>query len=138
MNILFLCTGNSARSILGEVICNELLAGQGIAYSAGSKPVGEVNPAAIITLKNHGNSTHGLYSKNIDEFTKSSAPKIDLLISVCDNAASDCPVWLGNGEPKRLHWPMADPASVTGLTEKAAAFEDTYQILKSKLSELLS
>jgi arsenate reductase len=99
MNVLFLCTGNSARSILGEVIFNVLFSVHGRAYSAGSKPMGKVNPFALSTLQKHGHTVEGLRSKNVDEFMRDSAPAIDLVISVCDSAAQDCPVWPGKGKP---------------------------------------
>lgn len=131
MNVLFLCTGNSARSILGEVIFNAMFSTHGHAYSAGSKPVGQVNPLALSVLKTHGHAVEGLRSKNVDEFIKDDAPAIDLVISVCDSAAKECPTWLGTGNPKRLHWPLPDPK-----TEQD--FEETYQELKRKILTLLS
>lgn len=130
MNVLFLCTGNSARSILGEVIFNALFSEHGRAYSAGSKPMGKVNPFALAVLEKHGHSVEGLRSKNIDEFMQDGAPTIDLVISVCDSAANDCPVWLGQDNPKRLHWPLPDPK-----TEED--FEQTYEILKNKIADFL-
>jgi len=129
MNVLFLCTGNSARSILGEVIFNALFSAHGRAYSAGSKPIGKVNPLALSVLKTYGHAVEGLRSKNVDEFIKDDAPAIDLVISVCDSAAQDCPVWLGQGNPKRLHWPLPDPK-----TEQD--FEETYGTLKEKIAEV--
>lgn len=112
MNVLFLCTGNSARSILGEFIFNALFSAHGPAYSAGSKPVGQVNPLALSVLNRHGHNVEGLRSKNVDEFIKDDAPAINLVISVCDSAANDCPIWPGKGNPKRLHWPMPDPKTM--------------------------
>lgn len=131
MNVLFLCTGNSARSILGEVIFNALFSAHGSAYSAGSKPVGQVNPFALSLLQKYGHALEGLRSKNVDEFIKDDAPAIDLVISVCDSAAQDCPVWPGKGNPKRLHWPLPDPKAMED-------FEETYQELKRKILTLLS
>lgn len=131
MNVLFLCTGNSARSILGEVIFNEMFSAHGHAYSGGSKPVGQVNPFALSLLQKYGHAVEGLRSKNVDEFIKNDAPAIDLVISVCDSAAQDCPVWLGQGNAKRLHWPLPDPK-----TEQD--FEETYQELRRKILTLLS
>jgi len=131
MNILFLCTGNSARSILGEVIFNEMFAPHGRAYSARSKPMGIVNPLALAVLQKHGHDVEVLRSKNVDEFMTGGAPIIDLVISVCDSAANDCPVWRGKGNPKRLHWPLPDP-------EKMKDFEETYMELKRKILTLLS
>jgi len=129
MNILFLCTGNSARSILGEAIFNAMFSAHGRAYSAGSKPVGKVNPFALSTLQKHGHKVEGLHSKNVDEFIQGGVPPIDLVISVCDSAANDCPVWLGQGNPKRLHWPLPDPKTPED-------FEETYVMLKEKMSDL--
>lgn len=126
MNVLFLCTGNSARSILGEVIFNALFSAHGRAYSAGSKPMGRVNPLALSVLNRHGHNVEGLRSKNVDEFIKDDAPAINLVISVCDSAAQDCPVWPGKGTPKRLHWPLPDPKTKQD-------FEETYQKLKEKI-----
>ncbi|MCC6597789.1 MAG: arsenate reductase ArsC [Alphaproteobacteria bacterium] len=129
MNVLFLCTGNSARSILGEVIFNAMFSAHGRAYSAGSKPVGAVNPLALSVLQKHGHSVEGLRSKNIDEFIKEDAPTIDLVISVCDSAANDCPIWPGQGKPERLHWPLPDPATQED-------FERTYQVVKYRINTI--
>lgn len=137
-NVLFLCTGNSARSILGEAIFNSLFASHGYAFSAGSRPVGQVNPFALEALKNHGYDTRGFQSKNVGLFSSEDAPVMDLVISVCDSAAQDCPVWLGKGQPQRLHWPLPDPAALEDAAEKAAAFEKTYNDLKEKITALVS
>lgn len=136
-NILFLCTGNSARSILGESIFNSLFTSYGHAFSAGSRPAGQVNPAALETLKNHGHDVRSPHSKHIGIFSTEDAPAIDLVISVCDNAAEDCPIWKGKGHPQHLHWPLPDPAAVEGVAEKSAAFERTYSVLKEKISDLV-
>ena len=133
--VLFLCTGNSARSVLGEVIFNEYFSNHGRAYSAGSNPVGQVNPAAITILQSHGHDVSGLKSQNVDEFTGEGTPTIDIVISVCDNAARDCPVWPGPDKPQRLHWPLPDPAAVEGQSEKLQAFEETYNSLKERLTQ---
>ena len=138
MNVLFLCTGNSARSILGEVIFNEVFGDYGQGYSAGSKPVGQVNVTALKVLEAYGHTTENLSSKNVDSFSNDNAPQIDVVISVCDSAANDCPVWLGPGTPERLHWPLPDPAAVEDEEEKHKAFEDTYDALKQKLEEWLN
>lgn len=130
MNVLFLCTGNSARSILGEVIFNAMFSTHGRAYSAGSKPIGKVNPLALSVLQKHGYDVEGLRSKNVDEFIKDDALAINLVISVCDSAAQDCPVWPGKGNPERLHWSLPDPK-----TEQD--FEKTYVALKEKVSTVL-
>ncbi len=126
MNVLFLCTGNSARSILGEVIFNDLFSNRGRAYSAGSKPVGKVNPLALKILQKHGHNTEGLQSQSVDDFLDT---PIDMVISVCNSAANDCPVWLGKGTSKRLHWPLPDPK-----TEEE--FENIYVSLKEKISSI--
>ena len=132
-NVLFLCTGNSARSILGEVIFNEVFGVHGRGYSAGSKPAGRVNPAALAELQRRGHSIEGLSSDSVEAFCDEGAPVIDVVISVCDNAAEDCPVWPGAGTPERLHWPFPDPADVVGDEKKAAAFADVYDELLERL-----
>lgn len=130
--VLFLCTGNSARSIIAEVLMNDLHGRDFHAVSAGSQPVGAVNPGAIQVLTDQGHETAGLRSKSWDEFGGSAAPHLDTVITVCDNAAAEsCPVW--PGAPKTLHWGLADPASVQDEAGRAAAFEATYRELRRRI-----
>ncbi len=137
MNILFLCRGNSARSILGEVIFNELFSQYGRSYSAGSNPVGRVNPMALEVLREHGHNIEGLRSQNISDFVNAGAPVMDVVVSVCDNAVQDCVVWPGVGSPKRVHWPLDDPALVEDVQEKRFAFEYSYRVLKDKIGSMV-
>ncbi len=137
MNILVLCTGNSARSILGEVLINELSGGALCAYSAGSHPAGTVNPGAIDKLQRQGHSTEGLESKSWDRFSGPDAPSIDIVLTVCDNAAGEsCPVW--NGAPVTVHWGIPDPA-IGGDDGDAirAAFDSAYEQLRSRIESML-
>jgi len=135
MRILILCTGNSCRSILAEVLFNELGRGRVTAYSAGSDPAGTVNPGAISKLQEEGHSTSGLSSKSWDEFTGPDAPAIDCVITVCDNAAGEsCPVW--KGSPVAVHWGIADPADAS-IDEMDAAFELAYRQLRSRIELVL-
>lgn len=136
-NVLFLCTGNSARSIIAECILNRLGAGRLRAYSAGSFPRGEVHPAALRLLRERGHDVSALRSKSWDEFAGPSAPRMDLVFTVCDSAASEtCPVWPGH--PMTVHWGVPDPAAVTGTeSEVAAAFEETYRTMHARVSGLV-
>jgi protein-tyrosine-phosphatase len=133
-NVLFLCTGNSARSILAEAILNRVGAGRFRAYSAGSHPKGEVNPHALELLKRLDYDVSLLRSKPWDEFAAAGAPKLDFVITVCDSAAGEvCPVW--PGQPVTAHWGMPDPAAAKGTpSEIALAFADTYRMLDNRLS----
>ena len=115
-NILFLCTGNSARSVLAEVLMNRLSNGRFQAYSAGSHPAGEVNPFTLELLHSKGFATDGLRSKNWDEFAGPNAPAMDFVITVCDKAAGEvCPIW--PGQPMTAHWGFEDPAAAQGSGE---------------------
>ncbi len=132
-NVLFLCTGNSARSILGEVILNKIGAGKFTAYSAGSQPKGQVHPTALALLGRLGYPTAGLRSKSWDEFAAEGAPRMDFVFTVCDNAANEvCPVW--PGQPVTAHWGVPDPATALGTDTKViAAFRDVYDVLKRRI-----
>jgi protein-tyrosine-phosphatase len=133
-NVLFLCTGNSARSILAEACLNREGRGRFTAYSAGSHPKGEVHPMAIDLLKRANYDVSGLRSKSWDEFAVPGAPQMDFVFTVCDSAAAEsCPVW--PGQPMTAHWGVPDPAAVEGTdTEKALAFADTYRMLNNRIS----
>lgn len=136
-NALVLCTGNSARSILGEMLFNHLGQGRVKAYSAGSKPAGQVNPVAIETLHKHGIPSTGARSKSWDEFGKPDAPQIDFIFTVCSNAASEpCPIWPGH--PTTAHWAIPDPAHVEPMEARRAAFEEAYQSLHKRISAFLA
>jgi len=132
-NVLFLCTGNSARSILAEAIMNNLPGGRFKAYSAGSIPRGEVNPHALVLLEKLGFPTAGLRSKAWDEFAAPGAPELHFVITVCDNAAGEvCPIW--PGQPISAHWGLPDPAAVEGSdAEIGLAFAETYRMLKNRI-----
>ena len=133
-SILFLCTGNSARSIIAEAIMNRRAPGRFNAYSAGSHPKGAVNPHALDLLKRLDHPTENLRSKSWDEFAKPGAPKLDFVITVCDDAAGEvCPAW--PGQPMTAHWGMPDPAAVTGSeVEIALAFAETYRMLDNRIA----
>ncbi|WP_298015626.1 arsenate reductase ArsC [uncultured Castellaniella sp.] len=137
-NALFICTGNSARSVLAEGLLNGLGKGRFKAYSAGSHPKGEVHPMALATLEKLGMPATGYRSKSWDEFTQSGAPVFDFIFTVCDNAAGEvCPIW--PGKPTSAHWGVPDPAAVEGSDEaKAKAFQDAAVTLKRRIDLLLS
>jgi arsenate reductase len=132
-NVLFLCTGNSARSVLAEVLLNSRGAGRFRAFSAGSQPVGRVNPFAVETLRQAGLPTEGLRSKSWDEFARPGAPQLDFVFTVCDSAANEvCPIW--PGQPVTAHWGLPDPAAVQGSdADKAKAFRDTFIALDRRI-----
>jgi arsenate reductase (thioredoxin) len=132
-NVLFLCTGNSARSIMAEAILNKLGRGKFRAYSAGSHPNGRVNPHTIQLLKSLDYDTSAFRSKSWNEFAKPGAPVLDFAFTVCDNAAGEsCPVW--PGQPMTAHWGVPDPAEATGTpAEIALAFKDAYRMLHQRI-----
>jgi arsenate reductase len=130
---LFLCTGNSARSIIAEALLNNEGGGKFRAWSAGSQPKGQVNPNTLTLLRGLGFDVSGFRSKSWEEFAKPDAPKFDFIFTVCDNAAGEsCPVWPGN--PMTAHWSIPDPAEVHGThAEIAQAFADAYRMLKQRI-----
>ena len=136
-NVLFLCTGNSCRSIMAEAIMNRVGASRFKAFSAGSHPSGEVNPHALALLKRMNYAVEGFRSKPWDEFSQQSntdAPELDFVFTVCDNAAGEvCPIW--PGQPMSAHWGLPDPAAFEGSgAETAVAFADTYRMLNNRIS----
>jgi arsenate reductase len=137
-NVLFLCTGNSARSIMAEAILNHKSKGNFTAYSAGSHPSGTPRPEALDQLKSAGIPTVGLRSKSWDEFAVPGAPHLDFVFTVCDNAAKEvCPYW--PGQPMTAHWGIPDPAAVKGSSEEIArAFRDAFIVLDRRIGLFLS
>ncbi len=137
-NVLFLCTGNSARSIMAEALMNHKGKPNFTAYSAGSHPSGAVRPEALSQLKFAGVPADGLKSKNWNEFARPDAPKLDFVITVCDNAAKEvCPVW--PGQPMTAHWGVPDPAAVQGAAEEVQkAYRDAFFLLDRRISLFLS
>jgi arsenate reductase len=137
-NVLFLCTGNSARSIIAECLLNQLGQGRFKAYSAGSFPRGTVNPLALGLLRREGFDTTALRSKSWDEFASPEAPRLDFVFTVCDDAAGEvCPVW--PGQPVTAHWGLPDPAAVTGSdVQKAFAFADTFRALSNRIGAFVN
>jgi len=139
-NVLFLCTHNSARSIMAEAILNNLAVSRGRfkAHSAGSMPSGKPNPFALSQIERAGLSTSGLRSKSWDEFAVAGAPRLDFVFTVCDNAAQEvCPVW--PGQPMTAHWGLPDPSRVGGSDEdKRRAFSDTFHYLSNRINVFVS
>ena len=137
-NVLFLCTGNSARSILAEAYLNHAGRGRFRAYSAGSHPTGRINPFALELLAKAGLPTSGLRSKSWDELARPDAPKIDFVFTVCDSAAAEvCPIW--SGQPTSAHWGIPDPAAVAGSEEeKRRAFKDALAALSRRVDLFLA
>jgi arsenate reductase len=139
-NVLFLCTGNSARSILAEALISDPAIGGGKfkGYSAGSQPKGTVHPFALATLQENGVSIEGLRSKTWQEFAAPAAPKMDFIFTVCDNAAAEaCPIWPGH--PVTEHWGLPDPAAVEGSDEdKRRAFKETFTELRRRIQDFVS
>jgi protein-tyrosine-phosphatase len=137
-NVLFLCTGNSARSIIAECLLNRLGGRHFKAYSAGSAPKGAVHPLAAKLLESQGFKTAGLRSKSWDEFAKPGAPTLDFVFTVCDNAAKEvCPIW--PGQPMTAHWGIPDPAVAEGREpERHVAFADAYRMLNNRIGIFVS
>jgi arsenate reductase len=137
-NVLFLCTGNSARSIMAEAILNREGRGRFRAFSAGSQPKGAVNPHAVALLTSLDHAASGFRSKNWDEFAVSGAPEMDFIFTVCDDAAGEvCPIWPGH--PATAHWGIPDPAKATGTpAEIQLAFDQAYRMLATRIAVFLS
>lgn len=137
-NVLFLCTGNSARSILAEALMDQLGNGLFKGFSAGSFPKGEVHPMALDLLRKSGHDVSGLRSKSWDEFSAPGAPQMDFVFTVCDNAANEvCPIW--PGKPMTAHWGLPDPAAVVeNEVEQRLAFADTYRMLTNRIRAFTS
>jgi arsenate reductase len=138
MNVLFICTGNSARSIIAESLLNQLGAGKFRAYSAGSHPAGAVNPKALVLLQRNRFPTSELRSKKWDEFASPGAPHMDFVLTVCDKAAGEvCPLW--PGQPMSAHWGVPDPAAVQGTPEQVdKAFTDAFLVLQRRITLFLN
>jgi len=138
LNVLFLCTGNSARSVIAESLLNRLGTGKFRAYSAGSQPKGAIHPRTLELLRSAGYDTAGLRSKSWDEFAAPGAPVMDFVFTVCDDAAGEtCPLW--PGQPMTAHWGVPDPAAATGTdAEIAVAFADSYRMLNNRISTFAS
>lgn len=133
-NVLFICSGNSARSIFAETILRDMAGDRFEAYSAGTKPQSELNPSAVEVLKSKGHETSGLRAKNVQELAGPDAPRFDFVFTVCDQAADEeCPAW--DGQPVSGHWGMADPVKAQGnVAQKSLAFQQAYGTLKNRIS----
>jgi protein-tyrosine-phosphatase len=138
LSVLFLCTGNAARSVIAENVLREDGAGRFNSFSAGSHPKGAVNPFALKVLESHGYSTDGFRSKSWDEFAVPGAPRMDFVFTVCDSAAGEtCPVW--PGDPMTAHWGIEDPAAVEGTDiQKEAAFVAAFKYLKNRIAVFIN
>ncbi len=137
-NVLFLCTGNSARSVIAECILNRLGGGRFKAFSAGSQPKGTVHPHALDLLKRQGFDVTALRSKSWDEFAESGAPQLDFIVTVCDNAANEaCPIW--PGQPMSAHWGIPDPAAAEGSEQEIAlAFAEAFRMLTNRIGDFVN
>ena len=137
-NVLFLCTGNSARSVIAESLLNQIGENHFQAFSAGSQPKGEVHPLALKVLADHNHPIDSLRSKSWDEFSLPDAPEMDFVFTLCDSASKEaCPVWLG--KPITAHWGLPDPAAVSGSeNEKIAAFQQTFETLSRRLRSFVA
>jgi len=137
-NVLFLCTGNSARSILGEALLNHVGNGRFRAFSAGSTPKGQVHPTTLAVLTDAGIATDGLRSKSWEEFAGPDAQPMDFVFTVCDNAAGEtCPIW--PGQPMTAHWGIEDPAAVAGSAfQQRAAFEDALRFMRNRIAAFIN
>jgi len=137
-HVLFICTGNSARSIFAESILNGLASDRFVAYSAGTKPRSELNPMAVDMLRTKGHDTAGLRAKNVSEFQGEDAPKLDFVFTVCDRAANEaCPPWLG--QPMTAHWSTPDPVKAEGTdAERMLAFQHAYGSLRNRIAAFIA
>ena len=138
INVLFLCTGNSARSVMAEVILNRIGDGKFKAYSAGSQPKGQIHPTTLKLLKKKNDNTQGLSSDSWDIFAAPDAPAITIVVTVCDNAAGEvCPIWPGH--PVQVHWGFPDPAAFTGPEDQELNyFQDIYEQIEKRLKDLIA
>ena len=137
INVLFLCTGNSARSILSEALLNDLGQGRFLGWSAGSHPSGVPHPDGLIELQNRGHRTEFYRSKSWDEFSEGGMAEMDIVVTVCDNAANEvCPIFPGSHV--KVHWPAPDPAHVEPLEARQTAFSEVYDMCRARIKALVS